>query len=74
MFETCKFSYFLEYFYFPKTKIYLFKVLKKVFRNSKYVFEFIRCQNISRNFPGIFWKHLQYFEHKIWISRLSLIL
>jgi hypothetical protein len=40
--------------YFPETKIYLFKILKNVFRNSKYVFNFIRCQNICRNFSGMF--------------------
>jgi hypothetical protein len=34
-----RFSYFSEYFfYFPENKIYLFEVLKNVFRNSKYVF------------------------------------
>jgi hypothetical protein len=44
------FIFFGVFFYFPKTKFYLFEVLKNVFRNSKYVFEFIRCQNISRNF------------------------
>jgi hypothetical protein len=27
---------------------------KNVFRNSNYVFEFIRCQNIYRNFSGIY--------------------
>jgi hypothetical protein len=40
-----KFSYFRNnflffgiFFYFPKTKIYLFEELKNVFRNSNYVF------------------------------------
>jgi hypothetical protein len=41
------------FFYFPETKIYLFKVLKNVFRNSNYVFEFIRWQNIYMIFSGI---------------------
>jgi hypothetical protein len=33
-----KISYFWNIFYFPKTKIYLFEVLKNIFRNPKYVF------------------------------------
>jgi hypothetical protein len=33
-----KFSYFRNIFLFLETKIYLFKVLKNVFKNSKYVF------------------------------------
>jgi hypothetical protein len=35
-------------------------------------FEFIRCQNIYRNFSGIFESIYNIFEHKIWISRLFL--
>jgi hypothetical protein len=34
-----KFSYFFEiFFYFTEAKIYLFEVLKNIFRSSKYVF------------------------------------
>jgi hypothetical protein len=36
------FIFFGIFFYFPETKIYLFEGLKNVFRNSNYVFEFIR--------------------------------
>jgi hypothetical protein len=44
------FIFFGIFFYFSETKIYLFEELKNVFRNSNYVFEFIRCQNIYMNF------------------------
>jgi hypothetical protein len=37
-----------------KFKIYLFDVLKNIFKSFKYVFEFNGCQIISRNFPRIF--------------------
>jgi hypothetical protein len=33
-----KFSYFRVFFYFSKTKIYLFEVLQNIFKSSKYVF------------------------------------
>jgi hypothetical protein len=42
------------FFYFPRTKIYLFGILKNIFKSSKYVFEFIRCQIMFSNFPRIF--------------------
>jgi hypothetical protein len=48
------FIFFGIFFYSPETKIYLFEVLKNVFKNSTYVFKFIRCQNISRIFSRIF--------------------
>jgi hypothetical protein len=44
-----KFSYFGIFFYFLETKIYLFEVLKNIFKSSKYIFEFIGCQIVSRN-------------------------
>jgi hypothetical protein len=49
-----KFSYFLNIFLFLKFKIYLLEVLKNIFKNSKYVFEFIGCQIMPRNFRRIF--------------------
>jgi hypothetical protein len=50
-----KFSYFFRiFFYFPKTKIYLFEVLKNILKSSNYFFEFIGCQIMSRNFTRIF--------------------
>jgi hypothetical protein len=50
-----KFSYFSEYFsIFRKTKsIYLWN-LKMFLEILIMFFEFIRCQNIYRNFSGIF--------------------
>jgi hypothetical protein len=51
---TRKFLYFSDFFYFLKFKIYLFEILKNIFKSSKYVFEFIECQTMSRNVPIIF--------------------
>jgi hypothetical protein len=50
------FIFFWRFIYFPK--IYLFEVLQNIFKSSKYVFEFIGCQIMSRNFPKIFWAFL----------------
>jgi hypothetical protein len=49
-----RFSFFRIFFYFLETKIYLFEVLKMFFQTVNMFFEFIRCQNISSNFSGIF--------------------
>jgi hypothetical protein len=48
------FIFFLIFFYFLKFKIYLFEVLNNISKISKYIFEFIGCQIMSRNFPRIF--------------------
>jgi hypothetical protein len=37
-----------------RTKTYLFEVLKNNFKSSKYVFEFIGCQIMPRNFSRNF--------------------
>jgi hypothetical protein len=42
------------FFYFLETKLCLFELVKNIFKSSKYVFEFIRCQSMSRNFSRIF--------------------
>jgi hypothetical protein len=49
-----KFSYFSNFFYFSKFKIFLFEVIKNIFKSPKYVFEIIGCQIMFRNFPRIF--------------------
>jgi hypothetical protein len=48
------FIIFRIFFYFPKTKIYLFEVLKMFLETLNMFFEFTRCQNISRNDSRIF--------------------
>jgi hypothetical protein len=58
------------FFYFLRTKIYLFEVLKNIFKSSKYVFEFIGCQIISRNFPRIL-EPSRYFRTLNTISAFS---
>jgi hypothetical protein len=57
------FIYFLIFFYFPRTKIYLFEALKNIFKSTKNVFELIGCQIISRNFPRIFGAFEIFFGH-----------
>jgi hypothetical protein len=49
-----EFHIFGIFFYFPETKIYLFEGLKMFLETLIMFFEFIRCQNIYRNFSGIF--------------------
>jgi hypothetical protein len=50
-----RFSYFSEYFsIFWKPKSIYFKVLKMLLETLSMFFEFIRCQNISRNCFVIF--------------------
>jgi hypothetical protein len=53
-FSSDLFIFFRVFFYFPKTKNYLFEVLKTFLEALIMFFEFIGCQNMSRNFPGIF--------------------
>jgi hypothetical protein len=48
------FIFFGIFFYFLKNKIYLFEVLKTFSKALDTFFEFIGCQNIPRNFLGIF--------------------
>jgi hypothetical protein len=43
-----------KFSYFSETKIYLFEDLKMFLEILIMFFEFIRCQNINRNFSGIF--------------------
>jgi hypothetical protein len=50
-----KFSYFSEYFFiFLDAKSYLFEAPKMFLEPLNICFEFIGCQNISRNFSGIY--------------------
>ena len=44
----------VKFSYFPETKIYLFEELKMFLEILIMFFEFIRSQNIYRNFSGIF--------------------
>jgi hypothetical protein len=46
-----------------KFKIYLFEELKNILKISKYVFEFIGCQIMSRNFSRIFGALEIFFGH-----------
>jgi hypothetical protein len=48
------FIFFGIFFYFTETKIYLFEGLKMFLEILIMFFKFIRCQNIYRNFSGIF--------------------
>jgi hypothetical protein len=63
------FYIFRIFFYFSETKIYLFEALKMFLESLNMFLSSLGAKKFLGIFKN-FWKHLQFFEHKIWIYRL----